>query len=172
MVDHTSSCPKLAERIYNELKQKKVGSIDAPVSGGDRGAKEGRLAIMCGGDKEVFEQVQPILSSYGKNVTYMGKAGFGQKTKIGNQIIVGQTTLSVVESLLYAYKSGLDPVQFINTVRTGAAGSASMELYAQRMIDGDMKPGFSVELYMKDLGLALEECRRMNLVLPGLQLVN
>ena len=126
VVDMTTSEPSLAQKIYEEAKKKSVASIDAPVSGGDVGAKNGTLAIMVGGDKATYDKIFPFLELMGKNIAYMGKAGAGQHTKMSNQILIASTMIGVVESLLYAYKAGNDLNDVINVIGKGAAGCWSI----------------------------------------------
>lgn len=171
LVDHTTSSPKLAERIYAECKTKGVSSLDAPVSGGDVGAKEGKLVIMTGGDEAAFNKVTPIFKSYGTNIKLMGGPGKGQHTKMVNQIIIVNTMLGVVEGLIYGYKAGLDLERVIETIGGGAAASFSLNVLGPRMLKRNFDPGFYVEHFIKDLEIALEEARRMNLCLPGLGLI-
>ncbi|MFX0126309.1 MAG: NAD(P)-dependent oxidoreductase [Candidatus Hodarchaeota archaeon] len=170
IVDMTTSEPTLAQKIYDEAKKKGVSSIDAPVSGGDVGAREGTLAIMIGGDKEIFEKVLPFFELMGKNIAYMGKAGAGQHTKMSNQILIASTMIGVVESLLYAYKAGNDLIEVINVIGKGAAGCWSINNYGPRIVDGNFDPGFFIKHFVKDMGIALQEAQQMNLSLPGLAL--
>lgn len=172
IVDMTTSEPSLAQKIYNEAKKKNVNSIDAPVSGGDVGAREGTLAIMAGGDKEVYNKVLPLFKLMGKNIAYMGKAGSGQHTKMSNQILIASTMIGVVESLLYAYKANLDLSEVINVIGKGAAGSWSINNLGPRIVEGNFDPGFFIKHFVKDMGIALQEAKRMNLSLPGLSLAN
>lgn len=146
-------------------------SIDAPVSGGDIGAREARLVVMCGGAKQALEAVQPMLQCYSTNVQLMGAAGRGQHTKMVNQIVLAGNMIGTVEGLLYGHRCGLDLEQLINTIKTGAANSTAWSVLGARMIKGDYAPGFYVEHYIKDLEIALSEANRMGLALPGLALV-
>lgn len=171
LIDHTTSSPNLAVRIYDECKKRGIYSLDAPVSGGDIGAKEGKLVIMTGGDKEAFDKLTPIFSKYGTNIKLMGGPGKGQHTKMVNQIAIVNTMQGVVEGLIYGYKAGLDLNQVIETIGSGAAGSFSLNILGPRMLKRNFDPGFFVEHFIKDLEIALEECRKMNLCLPGLALV-
>ena len=170
IIDMTTSEPTLAQKIYEEAKKKGVSSIDAPVSGGDVGAREGTLAIMTGGDKETYEKVLPFFELMGKNIAYMGKAGAGQHTKMSNQILIASTMIGVVESLLYAYKAGNDLTEVINVIGKGAAGCWSINNYGPRIVDGNFDPGFFIKHFVKDMGIALQEAQQMNLSLPGLAL--
>lgn len=171
IIDMTTSEPSLAEEIYEEAKKKGVWSIDAPVSGGDIGAREGKLAIMAGGDKEVFEKVLPLFKLMGENISYIGKAGSGQHTKMANQILIASTMIGVVESLIYSYKAGLNLSDVVGVIGKGAASSWSINNLGTRIIKNDFNPGFTIKHFIKDMGIALQEAKRMNLSLPGLSLV-
>jgi 3-hydroxyisobutyrate dehydrogenase len=170
IVDMTTSEPSLAQRVYEEAKKIGVSSIDAPVSGGDVGAKNGTLAIMAGGDKETYEKVFPFFELMGKNIAYMGKAGAGQHTKMSNQILIASTMIGVVESLLYAYKAGNDLGEVINVIGKGAAGCWSINNLGPRIVKGNFDPGFFIKHFIKDMGIALKEAKKLNLSLPGLAL--
>ncbi|MCS7167281.1 MAG: NAD(P)-dependent oxidoreductase [Gemmatales bacterium] len=170
VVDMTTSEPSLAREIYEAAKSRGVGALDAPVSGGDVGAREARLSIMVGGDREVFEAVKPIFECMGKTIVLQGPAGAGQHTKMVNQILIATTMIGVCEALLYAYKAGLDPTRVLESVGGGAASSWSLLNYGPRIIQRNFEPGFFVEHFIKDMGIALAEARRMNLPLPGLAL--
>jgi len=170
VVDMTTSEPSLAQRIYKKAKEKGVSSIDAPVSGGDVGAKNGSLAIMVGGDKETYDKIFPFLELMGTNIAYMGKAGAGQHTKMSNQILIASTMIGVVESLLYAYKAGNDLNEVINVIGKGAAGCWSINNLGPRIVEGNFDPGFFIKHFIKDMGIALKEAKSMNLSLPGLAL--
>jgi 3-hydroxyisobutyrate dehydrogenase len=172
LVDHTTSSPSLAVRISEEAAKKSLTAIDAPVSGGDEGARLGKLAIMCGGDKSGFERAKPLMEKYGSNVRLMGKAGVGQHTKLTNQIVLTGNLVGMVEGFLYAYKAGLDLEQMVELVGTGAAGSNYFRAISPKILKNDYSPGFYVQHLVKDLGLALDECKRMGIVLPGLSLAN
>ncbi|OMJ96011.1 hypothetical protein SteCoe_386 [Stentor coeruleus] len=172
LIDHTTSSPSLAVRISQEAEKKNVLVLDAPVSGGDIGAREARLAIMIGGSEEAFNRGLELMKHYGKNIELMGPAGCGQHTKITNQIVIASSMVGMVEGLSYAVKSGLDAEKVINLLNTGAAANFSLKVYGPRVLRGDLEPGFLVEHFVKDLGMALEECKRMNLSLPGLAMVN
>lgn len=171
LIDHTTSSPRLAEKIYNECKSKEIFSLDAPVSGGDIGAREGKLVVMTGGDQQVFDKIKPIFEKYGTNIKLMGGAGKGQHTKMVNQIAIVNNMQGVVETLIYAYKAGLDLEKVIETIGGGAAASFSLNVLGPRMLKRDFAPGFYVEHFIKDLEIALEEAKKMNLCLPGLALV-
>ncbi len=172
IVDMTTSEPSLARRIYEEAKGKSVSSLDAPVSGGDVGAREGTLAIMAGGDEEAFKQVLPVFELMGKNIAYMGGPGMGQHTKMSNQIVIAAAMVGVVESLLYARRAGLDLDAVIDIIGKGAASSWSLNQLGRRIVKGDFAPGFYIRHFVKDMGIALLEARRMKLSLPGLALAN
>jgi len=172
IVDMTTSEPTLAEKIYAEAGKKRISALDAPVSGGDVGAKEARLAIMVGGDKKTFDTVQPLFDIMGKNIAYMGEAGAGQHTKMSNQIHIATTMIGVIEALIYAYKAGLDMEEVIAVVGKGAAMSWSINNYGPRIAKGDFNPGFFIKHFVKDMGIALKEAERMRLSLPGLALAH
>lgn len=170
LVDMTTSEPSLAQEIYQAAKTKGVHALDAPVSGGDVGAKNAALSIMIGGDKEVVAAVQPLFEAMGKTIVHQGPAGAGQHTKMVNQILISATMVAMCEGLLYAYKAGLDLETVLKSVAVGAAGSKSLDIYGQRILKRDFEPGFYVEHFIKDMGIALAEAERMNLCLPGLAL--
>jgi len=172
IVDMTTSEPSLAHRIYEEAKGKSVSSLDAPVSGGDVGAREGTLAIMVGGDEEAFKRVLPVFELMGKTIAYMGGPGMGQHTKMSNQIAIAANMVGVVESLLYARRAGLDLDAVIDIIGKGAASSWSLNQLGRRIVKGDFAPGFYIRHFVKDMGIALLEARRMKLSLPGLALAN
>ena len=172
LVDMTTSEPSLAEEIYQAAKDKSVYSVDAPVSGGDVGAKEARLSIMIGGDKEVVDALQPCWEAMGKTIVHQGPAGAGQHTKMVNQTLIATMMIGVCEGLLYGYKAGLDLETVMKSVASGAAGSWSLSNLGPRIIDGNFDPGFFVEHFIKDMGIALAEAKRMDLSLPGLALAH
>lgn len=172
IVDMTTSEPALAQEIYSNALRKNVASLDAPVSGGDTGAKNGKLAIMVGGDKNTFDEVLPYFELMGENIAYMGKAGSGQHTKMSNQVLVANNTIGVVESLLYAYKAGLDLTETINVIGKGAAASWLINNVGPRIVAKDFDPGFFIKHFVKDMGIALTEAKRRNLNLPGLAQVH
>ncbi|PGZ99414.1 oxidoreductase [Bacillus pseudomycoides] len=169
-IDFTTSTPTLAKRIYEEGKSKGIHVLDAPVSGGDIGAKEGRLAIMIGGDEEVYEACLPLFELLGKNVVLQGNAGSGQHTKMCNQIAIASNMLGVCEALAYAKKAGLHPEKVLQSISTGAAGSWSLSNLAPRMLQGDFEPGFYVKHFIKDMKIALAEAEQLGLSAPGLAL--
>jgi len=168
--DMTTSSPALAERIAQLAEAKGCAALDAPVTGGDVGARNATLSILVGGDTAAFEQLQPCFALMGKRITHFGKAGMGQQAKLANQIAVAGLMFSVCESLLYAYEAGLDARAWLETVSSGAAGSSAMNNLGPRILDGNFAPGFYSAHFLKDLELCLAECRRMQLVLPGLGL--
>jgi len=172
VVDMTTSEPSLALDIYHEAKKKGVHSIDAPVSGGDVGAKEARLSIMVGGDEEAVSAVKPLFDVMGKNIVHLGPASSGQHTKMVNQILIATTMVGMVEGLLYGHKAGLDLNQVIEAVGKGAAGSWSINNLGPRIVKRNFDPGFFVEHFIKDMGIALKEAERMKLSLPGLGLAH
>jgi 3-hydroxyisobutyrate dehydrogenase len=172
LVDMTTSEPSLAREIYDAAKAKGVASVDAPVSGGDVGAKNAALSIMVGGDAEAVEAVRPLLECMGKTIVHQGRAGAGQHTKMVNQVLIASNMIGVCEALLYGYKAGLDLKTVLQSVGGGAAASWSLNNLGPRMIDRNFEPGFFVEHFIKDMGIALDEAKRMGLVLPGLALAN
>ena len=172
LLDMTTSEPSLAIEIYNAAKAKGIGSVDAPVSGGDVGAKNAALSIMVGGDKEVVEAVRPLLECMGKTVVHQGAPGAGQHTKMVNQILIASNMIGVCEALLYGYKAGLDLKTVLQSVGAGGAASWSLNNLGPRIIDRNFEPGFFVEHFIKDMGIALDEAKRMGLSLPGLALAN
>jgi 3-hydroxyisobutyrate dehydrogenase len=172
LVDMTTSEPSLAREIYEAAKTKGVASIDAPVSGGDVGAKNAALSIMVGGDLEAIEAVKPLLECMGKTIVHQGPAGAGQHTKMVNQILIASNMIGVCEALLYGFKAGLDLKTVLQSVGGGAAASWSLNNLGPRIIDRNFEPGFFVEHFIKDMGVALDEAKRMGLSLPGLALAN
>ena len=172
VIDMTTSSPNLARTIHNECAAKGIHALDAPVSGGDVGARDATLAIMVGGDKDTFETARPLFEIMGETISLMGGAGAGQHTKMTNQILIAGTMIGVVESLLYAQRSGLDANRVIDVIGKGAASSWSINILGRRIADGNYDPGFFIKHFVKDMGIALEEARRMGLALPGLALVH
>lgn len=172
VIDFTTSRPALAEQIATVANAKGVQSIDAPVSGGDIGAREARLSIMIGGDEATVASLEPIFSTIGATVVHQGGPGAGQHTKMVNQTLIASGMVAICEGLLYAYKSGLDLETVMKSVASGAAGSWSLTNYGPRMIGGDFDPGFFVEHFIKDMGIALDEAGRMGISLPGLALTH
>jgi len=170
--DMSTSEPSLAERIYREAKARSVASLDAPVSGGDVGAREAKLAIMVGGEREAFEKVLPLLRKMGETIALMGGPGAGQHTKMCNQVVIAGNMIGMVEALLYAQRAGIGAEAMIDIVGKGAASSWSLNNLGRRIAKGDFAPGFFIKHFVKDMGIALQEARRMKLALPGLALVN
>lgn len=169
-VDMTSSHPALAREIFAAARGRNCWAVDAPVSGGDVGAREGKLAIFAGGDRGIVEWLSPLFEIMGK-VTYVGEAGCGQSCKIANQIVVGANLIGLSEGLVFAERAGLDKRQFLEAVRGGAAGSMAMELFGERMIDRDFRPGGFAEYMVKDLGMGVDVVEEGDdgrvVVLPG-----
>lgn len=170
LIDMTTSSPELAKEVAAAAAAAGVAAVDAPVSGGDIGARNATLSIMCGGEAAAFEAVQPLLGAMGKNIRLLGGPGAGQHTKMCNQILIATNMIGLCESLLYARAAGLDPEAVIAAVSTGAAGSWSLSNLGPRILAGNFEPGFFVEHFVKDIGIALEEAARMGLTLPGLAL--
>ena len=172
LVDMTTSEPSLAVEISEAAKAKGCYAVDAPVSGGDVGAKNATLSIMIGGDKDVVEALRPCWEAMGKTIVYQGGPGSGQHTKMVNQILIATGMIGVCEALLYGYKAGLDLPTVMQSVSSGAAGSWSLSNLGPRMMNNNFDPGFFVEHFIKDMGIALQEAKRMNLSLPGLALAH
>ena len=172
LIDMTTTKPSLAQEIYKAATAKKATSIDAPVSGGDIGAKNGALSIMVGGNKKAVKTIMPLFEIMGKNIIYEGKAGAGQHTKMCNQITIAGTMIGVCESLLYAHKAGLDLNIVLQAIGGGAASCWTLHNLAPRIIQRDFEPGFYVEHFIKDMEIALDEARLLNIALPGLALVH
>ncbi len=170
VVDMTTSEPALAVEIAERARAQGVHAVDAPVSGGDVGAREARLSIMVGGEKEVVQALWPLFEKMGKTIVHQGPPGAGQHAKMTNQVLIASNMIGVCEALLYATKAGLDLETVLQSVSSGAAGSWSLSNLAPRMIAGNFEPGFFVEHFLKDMGIALAEARRMKLALPGLAL--
>ncbi len=170
LIDATTSSPSLAERIASTSAAKGVSALDAPVSGGEIGARDAKLAIMVGGERNAFERAYPILALVGTNIAHMGGPGAGQHTKMANQIAIASTMMGVCECLAYARGAGLDPDTVLKVIGTGAASSFLLNNLGPRMTHGDDRAGFYVHHFIKDLGIALTEAERMRLDLPGLAL--
>lgn len=170
LIDMTTSSPELARRIAAAAKEKGGAALDAPVSGGDKGAREAGLSIMVGGGRSVYDEVLPVFKLMGRNIVYQGPAGSGQSCKMCNQVVIASTMLGVCEAMAYAKKSGLDPQTVLESIRAGAAGSWTLSNLAPRMIEGDFDPGFYVKHFIKDMGIASESAEKMDLDLPGLAL--
>lgn len=170
LVDFTTSRPSLAVQIADAAMARGILALDAPVSGGDIGAREARLSIMVGGTKEAFEKALPVLNCLGKTVIHQGGAGCGQHTKLVNQIMIATNMMGVCEGLMYARRAGLDPSKVLASVGGGAAASWSLTNLYPRILAGDYHPGFYIEHFIKDLQIALDEAACLNLKLPGLAL--
>jgi 3-hydroxyisobutyrate dehydrogenase len=171
LVDMTTTEPSLAVAIASAAAGRDARSLDAPVSGGDVGARNATLSIMAGGEPGALERVRPLLEAMGKTIVHEGGPGSGQHTKMCNQIVIAGTMVGVCESLLYGARAGLDLHTMLQSIRGGAAGCWTLENLAPRVLDGNFDPGFMVEHFIKDMGIALDEAARMNLALPGLALV-
>lgn len=171
-IDFTTSSPDLARRIAAAASPRGVQALDAPVSGGDIGARQATLSIMVGGDDDAFARFHPVLDSLGNTVVHQGPAGAGQHTKMVNQILVAAGMIGVCEALVYAQQAGLNPETVLQSVGSGAASSWALANLGPRILHDDFEPGFFVEHFVKDMGIALEECRRMELDLPGLTLAS
>ena len=170
VVDMTTSEPSLAVEIHEAAQAKGIAAIDAPVSGGDIGARNATLSIMVGGDEDAVERVRPLFEAMGKTIVHQGGPGAGQHTKMVNQILIATGMIGVCEALLYGYRAGLELETVLESVAGGAAGSWSLSNYGPRMLAGNFDPGFMVEHFVKDMGIALSEAKRMSLSLPGLAL--
>ncbi len=169
VVDMTTSSPALAERIFEAALARGCASLDAPVSGGDIGAREARLSIMVGGERDAFDAASPLFALMGQ-AAYLGAAGSGQHTKMANQIAIASGMVGVCESLAYAKRAGLDPQAVLASIERGAAGSWSLSKLGPRMLAGDFAPGFYVKHFIKDMRIALDSARSMGLDTPGLRL--
>ncbi|MBP0724713.1 NAD(P)-dependent oxidoreductase [Bacillus sp. RG28] len=169
-IDFTTSTPSLAKKIDQITKEKGMYSLDAPVSGGDLGAREAKLAIMVGGDEEIFQKMSTIFNKLGQNIVYHGVAGSGQHVKMCNQIGIAGSMFGVCEALAYAKKAGLNGEKVLSSISTGAAGSWSLTNLAPRILKGDFEPGFYIKHFIKDMKIALDEAKKMELELPGLSL--
>jgi 3-hydroxyisobutyrate dehydrogenase len=170
VIDMTTSEPSLAERIFERAKEKGVSSLDAPVSGGDLGARNASLSIMVGGEEDAFRQAKPLLEVMGENISWFGAAGSGQRVKMSNQILIATTMIGTVESILYAVRSGLEPNAVIDLIGSGAAGCWSINNLGRRIVKADYDPGFYIKHFVKDMSIALNDAERMGLDLPGLAL--
>lgn len=166
LIDFTTSSPALAARIAAAAGDGGAACLDAPVSGGDVGARNATLSIMCGGPEEAFARARPLLERLGKTIVLQGPAGSGQHTKMVNQLLIAGTMLGLAEALAYAKRSGLDPATVLESVGGGAAASWSLANLAPRVLKGDFAPGFFIEHFVKDLRIALDEARSMGLELP------
>jgi 3-hydroxyisobutyrate dehydrogenase len=172
VIDMTTTEPSLSKEIYAAAKAKGIEAVDAPVSGGDVGARNATLSIMVGGDAEAVERVRPLLEILGKTIIHQGGPGAGQHAKMCNQIVIAGTMIGVCESLLYGHKAGLNLETMLQSIRGGAAGCWSLENLAPRILKRNFAPGFLVDHFIKDMEIALAEAERMNLSLPGLTLVH
>lgn len=170
VIDMTTSEPELAVELELSARERGIDCLDAPVSGGDIGARDGTLSIMVGGTARAFERARPLLANLGTTIIHQGPSGAGQHTKMVNQMLIGPLMIGVCEALLYAKKAGLDPERVIESVGSGAAGSWAIRNLGPRILKGDFEPGFFVEHFVKDLGIAQDEGKRMGLELPGLEL--
>jgi 3-hydroxyisobutyrate dehydrogenase len=170
LIDMTTSSPDLAGRIYDAAKARGISSLDAPVSGGDTGARNAALSIMVGGDKDAFDRALPLFGVMGKNIVHQGPAGSGQHTKLANQVALAGNMIAVCEALAYAKAAGLDPQKVLQSISAGAAGSWSLSNLAPRMLAGDFAPGFYVKHFLKDLRIAAEVSRKSGIAMPGLEL--
>lgn len=170
LIDMTTSTPTLAVKIAEEAKKRGMESLDAPVSGGDIGARDAKLTIMVGGSSEAFEAVRPIFDILGSNVVHQGPAGSGQHTKMCNQIAIASNMIGVTEAISYAKKAGLDPDRVLRSISSGSAGSWSLSNLVPRMVEGDFEPGFYIKHFIKDMKIALDEAERMGMDAPGLSL--
>ncbi len=170
LIDMTTSSPSLAGRIAREAAARGLAALDAPVSGGDAGARNATLSIMVGGEAAAFERAQPVFGRMGKAINLMGGPGAGQHTKMANQIVIASTVMGVAEGIAYGRAAGLDGAKLLAALGPGAAGSSQLANQGPKMLTGDVAPGFMVKHFLKDLGIALAEAERMRLDLPGLAL--
>ena len=171
LIDMTTTSPMLAEKIFEEGTKRGFYVLDAPVTGGDTGAKEGTLSILVGGERQDYEACLPLFEAMGTNINYEGKAGSGQHCKLANQIMIAGTLSGVCEALTYAKEKGLDPDTFMKSVATGAAGSRQLDLYGAKIIAGDYAPGFFMKHFIKDMKLALIEANKSGIDLGVLSQV-
>lgn len=172
LIDMTTSSPSIAEKIAREAAKKGAAALDAPVSGGDVGARNGTLSIMVGGDEKAFRKVLPLFKCMGQNIMLQGPAGAGQHTKMCNQIIIASTVMGVAEGLTYARQAGLDQKKVLECIGGGAAGGFQLNVLGKKMSENDFKPGFFVKHFIKDMNIAQAEAKRMKKPLPGLSLSN
>lgn len=170
LVDMTTSEPGLAKELHEIGQKKGISVLDAPVSGGEIGSKNATLSVMVGGEQKIFEQIRPYFECMGKTIVYQGPTGSGQHTKMVNQTLIATCIVGVCEALVYAYKAGLDIETVLQSVSTGAAGSWSLSFYGAKIANNDMNPGFYIDHFVKDMGIVLDEARKMQLALPGLAL--
>lgn len=169
IIDMTTSAPSLAVKIYEKAKEKGLYALDAPVTGGDTGAKAGTLTILAGGDKEAFDMALPLFEAMGKNIVYTGKAGNGQHVKMCNQIAIAGALSGAAEAISYARAAGIDEKAMVEAIATGAAGSFQLSNVAKKGMNGDFAPGFMMKHFVKDMGLADEEAVRNGIKLPVLE---
>lgn len=169
IIDMTTSAPSLAVKIYEKAKDKGLYALDAPVTGGDTGAKAGTLTILAGGDKEAFDMALPLFEAMGKNIVYTGKAGNGQHVKMCNQIAIAGALSGAAEAISYARAAGIDEKAMVEAIATGAAGSFQLSNVAKKGMNGDFAPGFMMKHFVKDMGLADEEAVRNGIKLPVLE---
>lgn len=172
LCDMTTSSPELAKKIALQAQNVGCFSLDAPVTGGDVGARNATLSIFAGGDEQAYNRALPCFQAMGKNFMYCGAAGQGQQAKLANQVAVAGVMFSVCESMLYAQEAGLDVAKWLDLVVPGAAGSVAMNTLGRRLLNADYAPGFFIDHFVKDLGLCLDECRRMGIILPGTELAD
>ncbi len=170
VIDMTTSSPELAVRIYDEARNAGIMALDAPVSGGDLGARNATLSIMAGGDEKAFSYALPLFEVMGKNIVFQGGPGAGQHTKMANQIAIAAGMVGVCESIAYAEKAGLDPENVLKSIGSGAAGSWSLNNLGPRMIKKDFEPGFYIKHFIKDMKIAARSSEQMGLYTPGLEL--
>ncbi len=169
LIDMTSSSPSIAKEIAIACKNQNIYTLDAPVSGGDSGAKNGKLSIMVGGEKATFETVLPLFKIFGKTIVYQGPSGSGQHTKLSNQILIASYMIGICEAFQYAKKNGLNPETVLESVSGGAAGSWSLINLGPKMLRGDYAPGFYIHHFIKDMQIAVDECQQINLELHNLK---
>jgi 3-hydroxyisobutyrate dehydrogenase len=169
LIDMTTSSPALAKRIHEAAAERGMSALDAPVSGGDVGAREARLSIMVGGDEGAFQRAMPVFSVMGTNIALQGPAGAGQHTKMCNQIVIAGTMLGVAEGVAYAQAAGLDAAKVLGSIGTGAAGGFLLNALGPRMVEADFAPGFMIEHFFKDMSIASAEAKAAGLDLVGLK---
>lgn len=172
LCDMSTSSPELAQKIALQAQGVGCFSLDAPVTGGDIGAKAATLSIFIGGDEQAYNRAMPCFEALGKNFLYCGESGKGQEAKLANQIAVAGVMFSVCESMLFAREAGLDVSAWLDVVVPGAAGSVAMNTLGRRILNADFEPGFFIDHFVKDLGLCLSECKRMGIILPGAELAD
>ena len=170
LIDMTTSSPDLANRICEKAKLRDIATLDAPVSGGDTGARNATLSIMVGGNEDIFEKALPLFQLMGKNIVYQGPVGSGQHTKLANQVALAGNMVAICEALAYAKAVDLDPQKVLQSISSGAAGSWSLSNLAPRMLAGDFAPGFYVKHFLKDLRIAADVARKGSIAMPGLEL--